>query len=72
MIKNDPATLAIFALAVLLVGVVLGWTPAGMFALGWMIRNYMWVRSLRAQLPILLQQAVLKKIAQNMKNSKLN
>ncbi len=72
MITYDNKTLAIFVLAFTLIAVVLGWPVAGGFAAGWMIRNFMWVRHLNAQLPALIKGAALKLVADGIAKSKNN
>lgn len=54
-IKNDNASLAIFALTVALIAVTLNWVGAVCFAAGWMIRQYMWVKHITKVLPDLRQ-----------------
>ncbi len=72
MIKHDNKSFVIFILFVLLLGTLLGWPVAGSFAAGWMIRNFMWVRHLNSQLPVLIKGAALKLVADGIAKSKNN
>lgn len=72
LVKNDPKMTVIFALIIVLLGVWLGWPMAGMFAAGWMIRNFMWVRHVERELPVMIKAAAMKALAEGIKKSKLN
>ncbi len=72
LVKNDSKMTVIFALAIALLCVTLGWPIAVAFACGWMIRNFMWVRMINKELPAMIKAASLKMLADGIKKSKLN